>query len=429
MDPSWGGCIPEEYGVFDPPKTLDKASAMVSPESGVQSYPTAAPGSPMVTLYAPATPTPDPKSPNQDDTQPDSQSNPLAADSRSSSKPAPSSTVADAPNPNQATPPDHASDPLRSLSPDESYQGQTGEDGNINSESDRSDPDGDPVTSPKRRSTAAEFHGPALSFLTATPSGMSTLAPSDRATLQFLDPSTDPPMIAGQSLSQAPNGGVIIGSTSIAPGSQVAIAGHTISAGLSNILIDNDPYILLPGVEQLFGLATILPAKASIVSNDGSTSTFSATADLTYSKGSDNQEASDTAPTPSETSGSVFQIDGQDYTAAPTDFTIAGQTVAIEGPAAVMIDGTLVSLKPTKVRIDSSIMPFGVETTHQVSLGGLIISGFDAGSSTTNVAGNGSTVMAFTGGNPGMRYTLTNDNGVKFIFFTGMFIGVVAYVL
>ena len=65
VDPAWTGCLPDEYGAFDPPRTLHAASALVSPDAGAAPSPAASPGSPIGPAHVPATATPGPKNPDE----------------------------------------------------------------------------------------------------------------------------------------------------------------------------------------------------------------------------------------------------------------------------------------------------------------------------------------------------------------------------
>lgn len=66
----------------------------------------------------------------------------------------------------------------------------------------------------------------------------------DGKILQPPAPTMGPVLVAGQSVVRAPGDGLVIGSLTIAPGSQTYIPSHTISAGISSVLIDSSIYTL-----------------------------------------------------------------------------------------------------------------------------------------------------------------------------------------
>lgn len=53
-----------------------------------------------------------------------------------------------------------------------------------------------------------------------------------------------PVVVGGQSMHRAPNGGIILGSTTIQPGSETTISGQKISAGISSVVVDHSTYVL-----------------------------------------------------------------------------------------------------------------------------------------------------------------------------------------
>jgi len=50
--------------------------------------------------------------------------------------------------------------------------------------------------------------------------------------------------VAGQALHKAPDGGIVVGSTTILPGAEITIGGHKISAGISSVAVDRSTYAL-----------------------------------------------------------------------------------------------------------------------------------------------------------------------------------------
>jgi len=53
-----------------------------------------------------------------------------------------------------------------------------------------------------------------------------------------------PVVVGGQAMHQAPNGGIVVGSNTIQPGSETTIGGHKISAGSSSVVVDRSTYAL-----------------------------------------------------------------------------------------------------------------------------------------------------------------------------------------
>ncbi|KAK4692043.1 hypothetical protein P7C71_g5085, partial [Lecanoromycetidae sp. Uapishka_2] len=198
---------------------------------------------------------------------------------------------------------------------------------------------------------------------------------------------SSPIVIDGQQMQRAPSGGVAIGSTTLALGAQTTIAGHVISVGPSDVVVDSSTYAfpssasamilseLPPGAQRSAitlpngsvlsagGVATISGQVVSVLSNDegavigGSTIAF--------------------AP------NTVFTVGGQTFTAAPTGFVVAGTSVSLDGPA-VTISGTVVSLGPSGVQIGSSTLP--LTSTSATGLAGFIVSAFDAPAAGTAAA-------------------------------------------
>ncbi len=216
-------------------------------------------------------------------------------------------------------------------------------------------------------------------------------------------PASSPVLIDGQQMQRAPNGGLAIGSITLAPGAQTTIAGHSISVGPSAVFIDSSTHafpsaagavilsttpsgpqrsvVTLPGGSVLSAgrVATISGQIVSVLPNDqgavigGSTIAF--------------------APT------SVFTVGDQTFTAAPTGFAVAGTSVTPDGPA-VTINGTIVSLGPSGLHIGSSTVL--LTSASATGLAGLILSAFAPGATNTAVAGASVTgVTPFTG--PGSK--------------------------
>ena len=241
----------------------------------------------------------------------------------------------------------------------------------------------------------------------------------------------DTAFIESQSISRAPNGGAVLGgSTTIGLGSQSNINGHTISVGTSTIVVDDTSYALPSSAGAVLQSpypqqnAPLTLTNGAILTPGGIAAIVSGT---TYAIPSDDSGLvinGQTVPLPTQTTlQSIYTVAGQVFTASPTGFTIGGQSVALDGTAATL-DGTVVSLGPSGLQVGSKTMPLTTAQTAEGGLGGLIMSGFRSGgeSSTTLGAGNGTSVLAFTGESTRVGRTLSN------VFFgnVGMVMGIIA---
>ena len=114
-DTAWNGCLPDEYGAFDPPRTLGTESALVSQGGGAQASPVAAPGPSITPAHVPATPTPKFGGPGP---APPSIAQPALGSAEShlgsGSDQTPNSLDPNSPEPNIATPTLQAPDPQES---------------------------------------------------------------------------------------------------------------------------------------------------------------------------------------------------------------------------------------------------------------------------------------------------------------------------
>lgn len=241
----------------------------------------------------------------------------------------------------------------------------------------------------------------------------------------------DTAFIESQSISRAPNGGAILGDgTTIGLGSQTNINGHTISIGASTIVVDDTSYAL-PSSAGAVLQSSYLQYKSPVTLTNGAILTPGGTAAIvsgtTYAIPSNDSRLvinGQTVPLPTQTTlQSVFTVAGQVFTASPTGFTIAGQSMILDGTAATL-HGTVISLGPSGLQVGSKTMPLTTAQTAEGGLGGLIMSGFRSGgeSSTTLGAGNGSSVLAFTGGTTKVGRTLSTT----FLGNVGMVMGIVA---
>lgn len=529
VDPAWTGCLPDEYGAFDPPRTLHAASALVSPDAGAAPSPAASPGSPIVPAHVPATVTPGPKNPGgnapqlahpapngaDSGTEPDAkqipdpanlgppdptrvnpqildppnpadrpaepainsaavaatvqslgtggnavQASPESAypvDSSSSGGGDPEGRIGNDPNASPETyqkadsdqsPPD----PVQPMPSAVGYQIQGVEDGGLINEDDGSIlqppiPTAGPVLIAGQSVVRAPGGGVTIGSLTIPPGSQTTILShtiSAGSSFVLIDssiyalptsvgailqqPTTSlagPVLIAGQSIVRAPNGGLIIGSSTVASGSQATVSGHIVSVGSSSVVIDGSTYALSTSVGAILqkpaDVQAITLANGAIISAGGPPAALS---ENTYSIASDGRAFlanGKTMPFPTKPQ-SIFTIAGETFTAAPTEFVAAGNTVALDG-SAVTIDGTVISLGPSGMQIGSSTIPSNVaEETAEANLGNLILSGFGNGPRTTNRTSDG-TVVPSTGGSP----RLANNIWKAVVCIAGVRIGMMTF--
>ena len=213
-------------------------------------------------------------------------------------------------------------------------------------------------------------------------------------------PTASPVLIDGQPVVRAPNGGLIFGSLTVAPGSQITASGHILSAGVSSVRIDGSAYPLPTSVgailQQSANLHAITLANGATISAGGAAATLAGTTNSIASDGSDLIANDKTIPFPT-TPQSVFTVAGETFTAGAGDFVIAGTTVALDG-SAVTVSGTVVSLGPLGLQIGSSTIPVDfVQAPAEAGLGSFILAGLDGAPRTTDGIGNVS-VAPFTGG-------------------------------
>ena len=290
-------------------------------------------------------------------------------------------------------------------------------------------------------------------------------------------PTQKPIVVDGNTITRADNGDVVFYGSTIAPNIEATVAGHTLFAGTSSVVVDGVSYLLptlvaaataqdakasvitlaggivisaggsavvvsgttysipsddkylivngrttaLPTVSQS-NLGIITLANGATISAGGSAITVSGT---TYSVPLDGGELvvnGNVITIPSSTIQSVFAIAGQTFTAAPTGFTIDGQSVTLDG-AAITVSGTVLSLGPSGLQMGSSTIPLTpAQQTQDSGLGGIIMSGFGNGGSG---ATNSSNPLGFT--SVGSR--LKDEALTTALALFGISVGVVAYVL
>ena len=229
---------------------------------------------------------------------------------------------------------------------------------------------------------------------------------------------------------RASDGVIIIGSSTIKPGSVVTISGHSVSAARSDLLIDGSTYTLPSSVgaaiQQYPNSPAITSALSGVVSAGGAPITLSGNVFSILSGGSSDLVVSELAITIPKTAQSVFQIDGQTYTAVPTGFAISGQTIAVAG-SAVTIGGTVLSLGPSGLQIGSSTISLNAEQTGQANPGNLINPGLGGAPNAPSGAANGSGVLHYTGGGSNSADKSLVESRIAVLYLVGMAIGIAGY--
>ena len=235
-------------------------------------------------------------------------------------------------------------------------------------------------------------------------------------------PTASPIRRNDQTFQRAANGALIIGTSTVALGSQTTIEGHLISVGSNNVVLDSSSYAL-PAVAGATLISSpnasvqrnaITLPNGSILSAGGSPVTISSE---TISILSNDQGAvidGSTILFASPTAQSVFTVGGQTFSAAPSSFVVGGATVSLDG-AAVTIAGTVVSLGPSGLQVGSMTIPLA--TAAPTGLGGYIISAFNAPTTAANSTGSVSGGPSATGAE---AYTGSGARLKRDIWLTGL---------
>ncbi len=205
------------------------------------------------------------------------------------------------------------------------------------------------------------------------------LPTSAGAVFQTPAPTQAPVLVGGESVTRASDGGLIIGASTLPPGTQATVAGHVISANQNsdNVILDGTNYALpttsgaiLQTVASPSPTATPTPtpepivtlANGALISAGGAAATISGLLASVLLDDSGIVIGSTTYPMPSPSPtappSSIFTVGGQTFTAKPSGFVIApGESVMPGGPA-VTLGGTVVSLDESgDLRIGSSTVP------------------------------------------------------------------------
>ncbi|KAL8786448.1 MAG: hypothetical protein Q9213_002764 [Squamulea squamosa] len=208
-----------------------------------------------------------------------------------------------------------------------------------------------------------------------------------------------PLLVNGQTIREDSSGNVVVGSSTVNPGSQATIAGHTISVAANDkVIVDQNTYALpaSAGIVQVPQFLSQTPASSIVIDGKSvhqdaqgnlviGTSTILQGAQITVAGHTISAASSNivldgtTLSLPAKAISisvqSVFTVGDQTFTAASAGFAIAGTTVSPQGPA-VTISGTVVSLGTAGLVIGSKTVPLPSATAEATGLGDVIMSAF-----------------------------------------------------
>ena len=342
VDPAWSTCVPNSYGAFDPPSTLHQATALTDVPPAPTSSIHATPGGHVGLPYSPGTTTSS-TSESPSDTPP----NPSSGQSKNL-KPI---------DPSDSSPASGNSRIGEDVSETVHDEGRGESPGNVDDVTKLPPPSKIlylPLTSEqsiipdpnKAESTVPTIY--ASISLAQTSGAILPITPSDA----FLGSSAHAlplasalkiPFIVGQSMTRAPDGGIVFASHLISPESHATIAGHTVYAGLSDAVIDGSTYVAPSTTTGDLLLEPVTLANGLVVSPYGS----------------------------------------------PNRVQIGTQIVSSDGPA-ITLSTALISLGPSGLNIGPSVLPF----TNPTGSSGTIQ---QFGTSLIAGGSNGSNAVAFTG--------------------------------
>ena len=243
------------------------------------------------------------------------------------------------------------------------------------------------------------------------------LASTAGAVLQTPSPvtaSNAPVVVAGQTVARASNGGLVVGTSTIAPGAQATISGHVFSAagtGATNIAIDGSNYALPTTAGALLETpapispktaeAVVTLANGNVISAGGPAAVISGVTASVLGDDSGLVIGSKTIPLPPPsaltTSNAVYTVGGQTFTAAPSGLPICSDgTTLSPGGSPITISGTVVSLGNGALQIGSTIMPLPTAPSELFTVGGTTFTaaatGFAIGGTTLAPGGSAITI-------------------------------------
>ena len=284
IDPAWSTCVPNSYGAFDPPSTLQQATALtdVSPEPTSSVH--ATPGGHIGLAYSPATTkTSVSESPSGTPPTPSSgQSKKLKPIDPSDTSPAPENSKIDKDvtesvhDRGRGESPGTVSDVTKlPPSPKLPYLPLTSEQSTVQ------DPN-------KAESIVPTSHA---SISTAQiPGALLPIRPSNAllsssAQAVHLASALETPLIVGQSITRAPDSKIIFANPSTAPENHATIADPTVYAGLSDAVRDGSTHVALTTTTRDLLRKPVTLTDGLVVSPYGSSIDFKMGTQIVSSKG------------------------------------------------------------------------------------------------------------------------------------------------
>ena len=187
--------------------------------------------------------------------------------------------------------------------------------------------------------------------------------------------SPSPVLIAGNSISRGPGGGLVFGTSTIDPGTlPTTVYGHAISVGQSSAVIDGSAYALpgTPSNGATLANSAITLGNGAVLNAGAAPTIVSGTTVALVSNGASllvNGHSFSIPPAPLAgpfSASPILDVGGQTFTAAETGFAVGGRTVS-PGGAAITVGGTLVSLGPSgQLVVGSSTTTLASASTDQL---------------------------------------------------------------
>ena len=206
------------------------------------------------------------------------------------------------------------------------------------------------------------------------------------------NPTNEPTLVDDNTITRAPDGGVIVGDFTIAPGGQTTLSGQKISVGVSSVIIDGSTFAL-PISAGATASRTILSQSLTLANQ-----VVISAGGPSYNVPTDNSKPIIKSDKTTRFPTRPPSVSGQTFTAAnPTGFeTNNGQSISSDGSA--IAASSLLSL--------GLPIPFSTTTpAPQTHPGGAIITGFD--DDNNNVTGSAANIshpaLRFAGGSVRLR--------------------------
>ncbi len=436
VNPAWKTCKGAFEGSFDPPSALRKATAMVAPTLPPDKSPSATPGPSIAPVNAPPTAVPVPVDPGSggpsltpgthEPAKPNTPiSNPGNADpgnaGSTSSDPAKPANPPASPNngspaapviaPNQAPSQNGgsgSSDPLQNSNPTNSHpasgNGGSNPETGAGSESGSGSGAGSGTGSGNGSGTGSSTgSGNGSGTGSGSGSGPGTGSDPNSGAGSGTAPAPNSVVANGNTVYRDPNGGVVVGSSTVMPGNTAQVAGAPLSVGPDHIVIGSSSYALPAATTAgavLVGSSPIVKASAGGVVIGSSTIAVGAQTAVdghTVSVGSSHAVVDGSTYALPASAGAVVQA-----TQAPSPLLVGSQSVvkALNGGVVIgsstIAPGAHATFAGHTVSVGSSAVIID-ETTHALpSSPGTVVQGAPA-SSPVLVAGQ-SIVAAANGG-------------------------------